>query len=280
MSILEAVALLAAAFCAGSINAVAGGGSLISFPALIAFGYPAKTANVTNTVALWPGYVSGSLAYRPELRRQKERVMRLLVPTVSGALLGSVILIATSEDAFESIMTILRKDQPNMVAIADSLLGHMYMIQGNRPEALRRLRSCGREGFAAIPKNDTWPLQMGLAAELAVYLGETESAEEIYSLLAPMAEFNLCDPQGGISFGPVAHFLGVLAAALDRPKQAIQHFESSIELSTKMRARVHQTRSEFELARVLEQSGELNLAQNLRESALASARELGMLLQP
>jgi len=107
MSILEAVALLVAAFCAGSINAVAGGGSLISFPALIAFGYPAKTANVTNTVALWPGYVSGSLAYRPELRRQKDRVIRLLVPTVLGALLGSVILLSTSEAAFESIVPFL-----------------------------------------------------------------------------------------------------------------------------------------------------------------------------
>jgi uncharacterized membrane protein YfcA len=64
MELLEYAGLLAAAFVAGAINAVAGGGSLISFPALIAFGYASKTANVTNTVALWPGYVGGSLGYR------------------------------------------------------------------------------------------------------------------------------------------------------------------------------------------------------------------------
>ena len=69
-------------------------------------------------------------------------------------------------------------------------------------------------------------------------------------------------------------------SSLDRPEQAIHHFESSIELCAKMQARVHLTRSEFELARVLEQFGELNRAQNLRESALASARELGMFLAP
>lgn len=107
MGIVEAIALLVAAFCAGAINAVAGGGSLISFPALIAAGYPARTANVTNTVALWPGYLGGSFAYRPELRRQKERVIRLLAPTVAGALVGSVVLLGTSEDAFEAIVPFL-----------------------------------------------------------------------------------------------------------------------------------------------------------------------------
>jgi uncharacterized membrane protein YfcA len=107
MSIIEVIALLAAAFCAGAINAVAGGGSLISFPALLAVGYPAKTANVTNTVALWPGYLAGSLAYRPELRRQKQRVLRLLAPTIGGALVGSAVLLGTSEDAFEAIVPFL-----------------------------------------------------------------------------------------------------------------------------------------------------------------------------
>lgn len=107
MSAIEVVGLLIAAFSAGAINAVAGGGSLVSFPALIAAGYPAKTANVTNTVALWPGYLGGSLAYRPELRRQKRRVMLLLLPTVAGALLGSAVLLTTSEDTFEAIVPFL-----------------------------------------------------------------------------------------------------------------------------------------------------------------------------
>lgn len=107
MSGLEIAGLLIAAFCAGAINAVAGGGSLVSFPALIAAGYPARTANVTNTVALWPGYLGGSLAYRPELRRQRRRVALLVAPSIAGAVVGSAVLLATSEDAFAAIVPFL-----------------------------------------------------------------------------------------------------------------------------------------------------------------------------
>ena len=64
---LEFVLLGGAGLLAGAVNAVAGGGSLISFPALLAVGYPSVTANVTNNVALLPGYVGGTLAYRREL---------------------------------------------------------------------------------------------------------------------------------------------------------------------------------------------------------------------
>jgi uncharacterized membrane protein YfcA len=104
---LEAVGLFIAALVAGAINAVAGGGSLISFPALLIAGYPAKTANVTNTVALWPGYAGGSLGYREELRTQRRRYLSLAAPSVLGAIAGSAILLSTSEDAFEAIVPFL-----------------------------------------------------------------------------------------------------------------------------------------------------------------------------
>ena len=104
---LEAVGLLAAAFAAGAINAVAGGGSLISFPALLAAGYPSKTANVTNTVALWPGYVGGSVGYRQELRGQGQRLLELSVPAVAGGLLGAVLLLVTPESAFDALVPFL-----------------------------------------------------------------------------------------------------------------------------------------------------------------------------
>jgi hypothetical protein len=107
MDPLEVLGLAAAAFVAGAINAVAGGGSLVSFPALLAAGYGSKTANVTNTVALWPGYVGGSLGYRGELRRQRRRVLAMLAPSVGGALAGSVILLSTPESAFEAIVPFL-----------------------------------------------------------------------------------------------------------------------------------------------------------------------------
>jgi uncharacterized membrane protein YfcA len=107
MSPLELIALAAAGFAAGAVNAVAGGGTLISFPALIAAGYPAKVANVTNTIAVWPGYVGGCLGYREELSRQRNRSVLLAIPSVAGALVGAALLLSTSEDAFEAIAPVL-----------------------------------------------------------------------------------------------------------------------------------------------------------------------------
>jgi len=107
MDLLEVAGLAVAAFAAGAVNAVAGGGSLISFPALVAAGYPAKAANVTNTIALWPGYLGGSLGYRRELRGQRRRVALLLAPTVLGAIAGSAILLSTPGAAFETIVPFL-----------------------------------------------------------------------------------------------------------------------------------------------------------------------------
>jgi hypothetical protein len=121
MELLEALGLAAAAFAAGAINSVAGGGSLVSFPALIAAGYPSKTANVTNTVALWPGYIGGSIGYRGELDRQRKRIVALTVPSVLGALLGSAILLATPESAFDAIVPFLILFACGLMAFQDPL---------------------------------------------------------------------------------------------------------------------------------------------------------------
>lgn len=105
---LWAVPVLAlAAFVAGAVNAVAGGGSLISFPALVFAGYPAKHANVTNTVALWPGYIGGTIGYAPQLAGQRRRLLLLALPSILGALAGSAILLATSDASFEAIVPFL-----------------------------------------------------------------------------------------------------------------------------------------------------------------------------
>jgi uncharacterized protein len=107
MDFLEAVLLAAAGFAAGAVNAVAGGGTLISFPALIAVGYSAKVANVTNTVAIWPGYVGGCIGYREELSHQGRRLAILAIPSVLGALAGAALLLQTSEDTFEIVAPFL-----------------------------------------------------------------------------------------------------------------------------------------------------------------------------
>ncbi len=107
MELLEIAGLAAAAFVGGAINAVAGGGSLISFPALLAAGYPSKAANVTNSVALWPGYAAGSFGYRSELRTQGTRVKALVAPSVLGAIAGSAILLSTPQSTFDVIVPFL-----------------------------------------------------------------------------------------------------------------------------------------------------------------------------
>jgi uncharacterized membrane protein YfcA len=105
---LGTAALLAAAgFAAGAVNAVAGGGSLISFPALLGAGYGSVTANVTNAIAVLPGYLGGSLAYRRELSDQRERIVALSATSAVGAVLGAVILIISPADVFEAIVPFL-----------------------------------------------------------------------------------------------------------------------------------------------------------------------------
>jgi len=123
MDALTAGGLAAAAFTAGAINAVAGGGSLVSFPALMAAGYTSKVANVTNSVALWPGNAAGSFGYRGELRQQRRRVLGLAAPGVLGAIAGSAILLSTPQSAFDVIVPFLIVFACALMAAQDQLAG-------------------------------------------------------------------------------------------------------------------------------------------------------------
>lgn len=113
--------LFAAAFAAGAINSVAGGGSLLSFPALLAFGLPSIPASVTNTVAPWPGYIGGSVSYRREMAGQRRWLRALWPPAVMGALAGSWILLATPQQAFDAIVPFLILGACALMAVQDRL---------------------------------------------------------------------------------------------------------------------------------------------------------------
>jgi uncharacterized protein len=105
---LGEIALLGGAgFLAGAVNAVAGGGSLISFPALLAVGQPAVTANVTNAVAVVPGYLGGTIGYRRELQGQRRRAIGLAATSIIGAVCGAILLLVTSEALFKAIVPFL-----------------------------------------------------------------------------------------------------------------------------------------------------------------------------
>ena len=92
--------LFAAAFVGGALNAVAGGGSFIGLPALIYAGVPAVSANATNTLALWPASISSAWAYRRELAAARSWVTSLGVVSLAGGILGGLLLVRTSDDAF------------------------------------------------------------------------------------------------------------------------------------------------------------------------------------
>lgn len=150
MSPAEFAVLVLAGLAAGSINAVAGGGSLVSFPALIAIGLPPLTANVTNSVAIWPGYVGTCWGYRRELRTQGRRLLALAPAAVGGAVLGCLLLLLTTAEAFERVV-------PFLVIVGSLLLA----VQGRVTERVRRLPG-GGDGLAS-------PLLHGGIALGAVY---------------------------------------------------------------------------------------------------------------
>ncbi|MFI9597353.1 sulfite exporter TauE/SafE family protein [Nonomuraea sp. NPDC052265] len=104
MTVGELAFLAGVGLVAGVVNALAGGGTLVSFPALVAFGYPGVTASVTNAVALWPGYLGGVLGYRAELRGQRRGVAGLSATTVAGAVAGSSLLLLTPGRLFDSLV--------------------------------------------------------------------------------------------------------------------------------------------------------------------------------
>ena len=107
MSLLEAIAIGLAGLAAGTINTVVGSGTLITFPTLLAFGVPPVTANVSNTIGLVPGSVSGVVGYRRELVGQRPRILRIGIASLIGGLLGGVLLLVLPDKAFSAIVPAL-----------------------------------------------------------------------------------------------------------------------------------------------------------------------------
>jgi uncharacterized protein len=95
------------ALLAGGINSIAGGGSLILFPTLVALGLGTVEANVTNSVAQWPGYLGGVAGFRSEYRGQRARLLRLGLVAVLGGTAGSVLLLTTPSEAFDVVVPVL-----------------------------------------------------------------------------------------------------------------------------------------------------------------------------
>ena len=107
MSWLDLLALLAAGAAAGLINTVVGSGTWVTFPTLLALGVPPVTANVSNTIGLVPGSVSGALATRGELGGQRTRLIRLGAASLVGGVIGALLLLKLPSSAFDAIVPVL-----------------------------------------------------------------------------------------------------------------------------------------------------------------------------
>ena len=107
MTIWQAIVIFISGFLAGAINSVAGGGTLVSFPALVWIGIDAKVANVTSTVALWPGSLGGMLGFRRELAGSRRWMLLLAGPSILGGLVGALLLLRTDAGTFARMVPFL-----------------------------------------------------------------------------------------------------------------------------------------------------------------------------
>jgi len=146
-----------AALAAGAVNALAGGGTLITFPMLTFLGVPAVTANVTNTVALCLGYFGGTLAQWNDLRGQKDRLWLIVPASIVGGVLGGFLLLQTGERLFRELV-------PYLILLASALLAVQDLV---RAWLARRLGE-GHSGMGL--ERLTW-LPVGLASVYGGYFG-------------------------------------------------------------------------------------------------------------
>ena len=163
MSLTDAIIIFFAGMAAGTINTIVGSGSLITFPTLVALGYPPLLANVSNNIGLVPGSLSGVYGYRRELIGQSARLRRLVPASVIGAATGSTLLLTLPSDVFDKVVVFL-------VAIALILV-----VAG--PTISRRLAA--RRVAGGVDHRDVTPGLQALVVAAGIYGGYFGAAQGI-----------------------------------------------------------------------------------------------------
>lgn len=163
LTLLEALTVLAAGVAAGTINTVVGSGTLITFPTLLAVGFSPITANVSNSLGLVPGSLSGTWGYRRELRGQKRRILRYGTASLLGGTAGALLLFVLPSEAFDAIV-------PAMIAIALVLVVFQPRLSG---------WVAARRDPDAPPRGDGGPVTLLLGWLTGVYGGYFGAAQGI-----------------------------------------------------------------------------------------------------
>lgn len=144
LSLLDFLLVFLAAVAGGAVNAIAGGGTLITFPMLTAIGIPAVAANVTNTVALAPGYLGGTMAQANDLRGQERRLWWLVPTGVLGGLAGGFLLLQTEERVFRTLV-------PYLILLACFLLAMQGRVRAWLTKRAAEGHGTLPEGWAVVP---------------------------------------------------------------------------------------------------------------------------------
>jgi uncharacterized membrane protein YfcA len=155
-TLLQFLLAALAAMAAGAINALAGGGTLITFPMLVALGIPAVSANVTNTVALCPGYLGGTLAQKKDLQGQGKRLWLVLPAAIVGGVLGGWLLLQTGEKLFTDLV-------PWLILLASGLLAIQDPVRAWLNRRMGQGQGAGLEKLSWLP--------VGLASIYGGYFG-------------------------------------------------------------------------------------------------------------
>ncbi len=155
MTWIEFLLIGLAAAAAGAVNAIAGGGTLITFPTLNALGIPAVAASITNTVALTPGYLGATWAQRQDLKGQERRLWLLVPASIVGGILGGLLLLKTGEKVFRTMVPFLILAASLLLAVQDPVRNWVKKRQGEHAAA-----------------SETWAmLPVGLASVYGGYFG-------------------------------------------------------------------------------------------------------------
>jgi uncharacterized membrane protein YfcA len=189
LSVLEIVVLLGAGAIAGAINSLAGGGTLVSFPALLWLGRDPIIANATNTLALCPGAIAAMVAFRSDLGAIRRWMMLIVPPSLAGGFLGAMLLLRTPERVFAALV-------PWLILFATVL----FAAQGPITVGIRRLR---RQTGIPIerhgPRPEAWPYVVAFELAVAIYGGYFGAGIGIMTLAA----------LGLVGFTDIHHMVGL-----------------------------------------------------------------------
>ncbi len=222
-----------------------------------------------------------------EGERQAQAALAIGQAITPGAVVGYATQTLTlgitqgRRDTLEAVGQMMRayaSEYPALPVVSTSV-AHIAAVLGLEDEARVWFERFAATGFRELPLDQNWLMAVGQLAATCTILADAPRAAQLYALLSPFELRTVVVPSSCIYHGPVAHYLGTLAALLERRADAVRHFETALAINTRMRARPWLAYTQYEYARALLAGGEPGdhaKGRDLLSRALATAHELDM----